>query len=207
MSFPFNAYLAAVVGAFLTTIISFPLWRQWCLRTGLVDEPGYRKIHDQPIPLAGGLTVLTGLLIPILVFAGALWWQSEGGSGMGGESPRLESSQQLTRPGAPLEPTAIYLLQYGMSRRAVELGAILLGALGMLCVGLLDDKHELRPGAKFAGQLLIAGLVAASGVRITLFVHSQLFQYTVTILWILAVINAFNFMDNMNGLCAGLGAI
>ncbi|MGH7969504.1 MAG: MraY family glycosyltransferase, partial [Limisphaerales bacterium] len=44
-------------------------------------------------------------------------------------------------------------------------------------------------------------------VRITLFVHNQWFQYTVTILWILAVVNAFNFMDNMNGLCAGLGAI
>ena len=43
--------------------------------------------------------------------------------------------------------------------------------------------------------------------RITLFVHSDVFSYAITILWILTVINAFNFMDNMNGLCAGLGAI
>ena len=71
----------------------------------------------------------------------------------------------------------------------------------------LDDKHELRPRAKFAGQFIVAALVAASGVRITLFVPSVLFSYAVTILWILTVINAFNFMDNMNGLCAGLGAI
>ena len=35
----------------------------------------------------------------------------------------------------------------------------------------------------------------------------SLFSYAITILWILTVINAFNFMDNMNGLCAGLGAI
>jgi UDP-GlcNAc:undecaprenyl-phosphate GlcNAc-1-phosphate transferase len=49
--------------------------------------------------------------------------------------------------------------------------------------------------------------VAASGARITLFVHNPVFHYAVTILWILTVINAFNFMDNMNGLCAGLGAI
>src|SRR5436189_4072500 len=77
----------------------------------------------------------------------------------------------------------------------------------MLLVGLLDDKHELRPAMKFTGQFLIALLVAASGVRITLFVPSAIFSYAVTVLWILTVINAFNFMDNMNGLCAGLGAI
>ena len=77
----------------------------------------------------------------------------------------------------------------------------------MLLVGLLDDKHELRPGAKFAGQFAVALLVASTGTRITLFVHNDLFHYAITILWILTVINAFNFMDNMNGLCAGLGLI
>ena len=74
-------------------------------------------------------------------------------------------------------------------------------------LGVLDDKHELRPATKFAGQLAIAGLVAAAGIRITLFVPNLVFSYLITILWILTVTNAFNFMDNMNGLCAGLGAI
>jgi UDP-GlcNAc:undecaprenyl-phosphate GlcNAc-1-phosphate transferase len=77
----------------------------------------------------------------------------------------------------------------------------------MLILGALDDKHELRPGPKFAGQVLIASLVAAAGVRITLFVPNVVFSYCITIVWILTVINAFNFMDNMNGLCAGLGAL
>ncbi len=77
----------------------------------------------------------------------------------------------------------------------------------MLVLGLLDDKHELDARTKFAGQVLIAFVVAASGARITLFVPSVLFHYAITVLWILTVINAFNFMDNMNGLCAGLGAI
>jgi UDP-GlcNAc:undecaprenyl-phosphate GlcNAc-1-phosphate transferase len=99
------------------------------------------------------------------------------------------------------------LLVHGLGVRGLELAGILCGALGMLLIGWLDDKHELRPAAKFAGQLAIAGLVAACGVRITLFVHSAVFSYAVTMLWIVAVINAFNFMDNMNGLCAGLGAI
>jgi UDP-GlcNAc:undecaprenyl-phosphate GlcNAc-1-phosphate transferase len=100
-----------------------------------------------------------------------------------------------------------YLLRYGMNRRALELGAILLGAAGMTAVGLVDDRWELNPRAKFAGQVIVALLVAVCGVRVTLFVPSIIFSYFVTVLWILTVINAFNFMDNMNGLCSGLGAI
>lgn len=77
----------------------------------------------------------------------------------------------------------------------------------MVLLGVWDDKVELGAGIKFAGQTLIALLVAAAGVRITVFVPSVAFSYAITVLWILTVINAFNFMDNMNGLCPGLGAI
>ena len=65
MAFPFNHYFAAFAGAFLTTLLALPLWRKWCLCVKLVDDPGQRKIHDQPIPLAGGLAVLTGILLPL----------------------------------------------------------------------------------------------------------------------------------------------
>lgn len=179
--------------AWLVVALSLPLWRQWCLRTGLVDEPGQRKIHEQPIALAGGLAVMTGLLVPILAASALLWWQ--------------RANPPAHPPHSALNPRAAFLLFHGLSRRGPELGGILLGAVGMLLVGWLDDKRELRPGPKFAGQFLIAFLVAASGARITLFVHNTLFHYAITILWILTLVNAFNFMDNMNGLCAGLGAI
>jgi UDP-GlcNAc:undecaprenyl-phosphate GlcNAc-1-phosphate transferase len=99
------------------------------------------------------------------------------------------------------------LFQYGLGRRAIQLLGITAGAVAMLLIGLRDDKVELRPALKFGGQLLAALAVAATGVRITLFVHNIVFSYAVTALWILTVVNAFNFMDNMNGLCAGLGAI
>ena len=65
MTFPFNFFLAAFAGAFLTTLLALPLWRKWCLRVNLVDDPGRRKIHDAPIPLAGGFAVLTGILLPL----------------------------------------------------------------------------------------------------------------------------------------------
>ena len=196
MTFPFNVYLVAIVSACVTVLAVLPLWSKWCVRAGVVDDPGRRKIHAQPIPLAGGLAVMTGLLVPTLVAALVLWWQG-----------RAAAAHDSVAPVKLLDPTTQRLLLHGLTRRGPELGGIFLGALGMLLVGWLDDKRELRPAAKFAGQLLIAALVAVAGVRITLFVPSPIFSYTITILWILTLINGFNFMDNMNGLCAGLGTI
>jgi UDP-GlcNAc:undecaprenyl-phosphate GlcNAc-1-phosphate transferase len=182
VSFPFNFYLAAFVGALIATLFALPLWRKWCLRTNLVDDPGQRKIHDIPIPLAGGFAVLTGILLPLA--AGAV----------------------LLKLGI-LKISSASLIVHGINRRAIELGVIAFGAIAVTVLGWLDDKHELKPLPKFAGQFLIALLVATACKRITLFVPNIFFSYAITILWLLTIMNAFNFMDNMNGLCAGLGAI
>lgn len=206
MTFPFNAYLLAALGACATVLATLPLWRRWCLRAGLMDEPGERKIHRDPIPLAGGLAVMTGLVVPTIVAWIALRWLGWGS----GLQALLPPPNPPAAPGAGpflLDSHAAFLLRHGFSRRGTELAGILAGAFGILAVGWFDDKYELRPRSKFAGQVLVAAVVALSGARITLFVPSLVFSYAVTILWILVLINALNFMDNMNGLCAGLGAI
>jgi UDP-GlcNAc:undecaprenyl-phosphate/decaprenyl-phosphate GlcNAc-1-phosphate transferase len=170
-----------MLAAALATAATLPFWRHWCRRHDVVDDPGHRKIHATPIPLAGGPAVMTGLLAALLggtVFA------------------------FLHSPSGAMGP-----FQYGLGRRATQLLGITAGAFAMLLIGLRDDKVEMQPAAKFGGQLLAALMVAATGVRITLFVHNIVFSYAITALWILTVVNAFNFMDNMNGLCAGLGAI
>lgn len=182
MSFPEHAYLATALVAFVTALVSMPAWRWLCIRAGHVDDPGHRKIHDQPVALAGGLGVLTGFLAPIV--AGLL----------------------VIALGVLPEAT-IDNLSYGFGQRKWQLLAIIGGAIGMVILGWLDDRHELSPAWKFGGQLLITLAVAASGVRITLFVPSVVFSYAVTMFWMLTLINALNFMDNMNGLCAGIGAI
>ncbi len=183
MNFPINAYLPAFFAAALVSFLSAPLWRRLCLKMGLVDEPGVRKIHQDAMPLAGGFAVLTGMALPMLAGAFAV-------HGWGRE---LQVTGQL--------------LQHGLERRGAELAVLLAGAVAMLGLGALDDRFELRPAVKFSGQLVIALAVAAAGARITLFVHNVIFSYAITALWIVAVTNAFNFLDNMNGLCAGLGAI
>jgi UDP-GlcNAc:undecaprenyl-phosphate GlcNAc-1-phosphate transferase len=182
VTFPFNFFAAAFLGAFATSLLALPLWRKWCLRTNLVDDPGHRKIHSSPIPLAGGFAVLTGILLPFAV--GAV----------------------LLKLGT-VKISSAGLIVHGIDRRAMELAVLALGAVAITILGWLDDKHELKALPKFIGQILIAMAVAAACKRITLFVHSEVFSYAITILWLLTVINAFNFMDNMNGLCAGLGAI
>lgn len=188
MNFPFNFFIAAFTGAFLTTLLALPLWRKWCLRTNLLDDPRDRKnydapkIHDSAIPLAGGFAVLTGILLPLAV--GAIFLKFD--------IVNISSANSIL---------------HGLDRRALELAALAFGAVAITFIGWFDDKHELKPLPKLAGQFLVALLVAAACKRITLFVPSEIFSYAITILWVLAVINAFNFMDNMNGLCAGLGAI
>jgi UDP-GlcNAc:undecaprenyl-phosphate/decaprenyl-phosphate GlcNAc-1-phosphate transferase len=171
----------ALLAAALGTAAALPFWRGWCRRHGVVDDPGHRKIHATSIPLAGGPALMTGLLAALLGGTIFAFLQSPSGT-MG-------------------------LFQYGLGRRAIQLLGITAGALGMLLTGWYDDKVELPPAAKFGCQLLAALIVAATGVRITLFVHNIVFSYGMTALWILTVVNAFNFMDNMNGLCAGLGVI
>jgi len=182
VTFPLNFFIAAFLGAFATSLLALPLWRKWCLRTNLVDDPGHRKIHSSPIPLAGGFAVLTGIILPLVI--GAI----------------------LLKLGI-VKISSAGLIIHGIDRRAGELAVIAAGAVAITLLGWLDDRHELKALPKFIGQFIIALLVAAACKRITLFVHSELFSYAITILWLLTIINAFNFMDNMNGLCAGIGAI
>lgn len=134
------------------------------------------------MPLAGGYAVLTGILVPLAAGAALLKW-------------------------GVLKASFGNLIVHGFERRGLELAAISAGAVAITLLGSLDDRHELKPFPKFCGQFLIAVLVAIACKRITLFVPNLAFSYVITILWLLTVMNAFNFMDNMNGLCAGLGAI
>ena len=67
---------------------------------------------------------------------------------------------------------------------------VIAGAVLMTLVGIMDDRHVLRPGPKFALQLAVSLAVAAAGLRITLFVPYPPLHYVITALWFLAVINA-----------------
>ena len=83
---------------------------------------------------------------------------------------------------------------------------IWLGMTFLFIVGLLDDFLHIKPQTKLVGQILIALLVTFLGFRLH-WVTSLTLDTMVTIAWIVGITNAFNLLDNMDGLCAGTGLV
>jgi UDP-GlcNAc:undecaprenyl-phosphate GlcNAc-1-phosphate transferase len=81
------------------------------------------------------------------------------------------------------------------------------GALLMFLVGLWDDKRPLSPGVKLAWQFAAASIVVAGGVHLTALVGDTWLMRVVSVFWIVLIANSFNFLDNADGLCAGVAAI
>ena len=180
--FPQGLYVLSSVGAILLTLWATRFWIRWSLRHEWLDKPGHRKIHTQPIPLAGGLGIATSMAC-ILTGGILLAW-------LGG-----------------LPDLARDALEYGYSSRGSQILGIGFGALSMLVIGLWDDQKQPSPAPKFLAQVCVALMVTASGVRITLFMEAAWLHYLITCFWILLIVNACNFVDNMNGLCSGLATI
>lgn len=103
-------------------------------------------------------------------------------------------------------------LGHGITAHPAGLPALGVGAAIILFAGLLDDLRQLSPVPKFAWQVsaaAAAGLcLGGLGVRLDLFLHWPSFPIILlTALWVVGITNALNFLDNMNGLCTGLGAV
>ncbi|HMM27527.1 MAG: MraY family glycosyltransferase [Chloroflexota bacterium] len=88
----------------------------------------------------------------------------------------------------------------------VELGAILAGATWLVLVGFVDDRRGMQPLVKLGGQTIAAIVLVLAGIQVRIF-PSQALNVTFTLLWIVGIINAMNFQDNMDGLAAGITAI
>jgi len=86
-------------------------------------------------------------------------------------------------------------------------GAVIwIGVTFLFLLGLLDDFFHIKPQTKLVGQIMIASLVAFMGFRLH-WVTSLTVDTILTIFWIVGISNAFNLIDNMDGLCAGIGCI
>jgi len=87
-----------------------------------------------------------------------------------------------------------------------QLAGILIGATFVSFLGIWDDRWGLRPILKLIGQILGALILVMAGV------HTELFPWPVldmalTVLWVVGITNAFNLLDNMDGLSGGVGAV
>ncbi|MBA7642560.1 Undecaprenyl-phosphate alpha-N-acetylglucosaminyl 1-phosphate transferase [subsurface metagenome] len=89
-----------------------------------------------------------------------------------------------------------------------QLLIVLLCVFVLFVLGLWDDKKHLGPFFKLAVQFAVAIIAAAvADVRVELFVESKIITTLLSAVWIVLIINAFNFLDNMDGLAAGIAVI
>lgn len=157
-------------------------------RIGFVDRPGGHKSHRAPMPYGGGTAIFLAAFIPILLaIAGALLLPQEWIAETLGEGVRVYVG--------------------GLRERAGETLTIALGAIVVHALGLVDDKRALPAYPKLIVLLTVAALLATVGnVRMAAFL-GDFGSIVVTTLWIGVIVNAFNFLDNMDGLSAGVAAI
>jgi UDP-GlcNAc:undecaprenyl-phosphate/decaprenyl-phosphate GlcNAc-1-phosphate transferase len=157
---------------------------------GVLDRPGPRKVHAEPTPRLGGIAVFTAFTAVVLVgYEIAL-------------PALLESASARAHVG-----TALAMLQEAHRVQPKLMGLLAGGALVFL-VGLADDVLGSRfPVAlKAGGQVVAAAVLVASGVR-TSFMPGDALDVLITLLWIVGITNAFNLLDNMDGLSAGVALV
>ena len=154
-------------------------------RLGFVDKPGGRKIHANPKPLGGGVAIFWGIALPVvggLVAVHVL-------------SPEFFGSDLLALHWA------------GIKHQTPLALAVLAAMLVLHLMGLRDDARAMGPFVKLFIQLgVTTALAIVADLRAMEFL-GYIPSIIVTVLWITAITNAFNFLDNMDGLSAGVAAV
>jgi UDP-GlcNAc:undecaprenyl-phosphate GlcNAc-1-phosphate transferase len=145
-------------------------------RRGWVSAaPGGRHIHQTPLPRLGGVAIFLSFSVSLSIWLGfSLIF------------PRLVQG---------LTPDTIL--------------RIYVPACLIFCLGIYDDLHGAGPYLKFAVQALAGAMLFAGGMRVLdlplIFSHSLpwFVGLPLTVLWVVAVTNAFNLIDGLDGLAAG----
>jgi UDP-GlcNAc:undecaprenyl-phosphate/decaprenyl-phosphate GlcNAc-1-phosphate transferase len=173
-------YLIVFVVALATVVVTTPLARRVSVRVGAVDLPEERRVHTRPTPRLGGLALFAGFLAAL---------------GVASQLPTF--SEVFTATSEPL--------------------ALVLASVAIVLVGVVDDVRGVSAPVKLAGQILAAGIVVLFGIVLlfvyipgnpgTVLVLGRDFAALFTIAAIVAMINAVNLTDGLDGLAAGIVGI
>jgi UDP-GlcNAc:undecaprenyl-phosphate GlcNAc-1-phosphate transferase len=181
--------ILVMVAALALSAALVPISRALARRLGVMDQPGPRKVHAAAMPRMGGLAVF-------LSFSGVV---------LAGYAlvPFLSALPFVqTHFGTPL---ALLQEAYRVEKKLL---ALLVSSALAFSVGLADDILGTRfhVGWKALGQVLAAVVVIAADVR-TSFMPTDWLNAAVTLLWVVGVTNAFNLLDNMDGLATGVAFV
>ena len=171
-----------LVAAFGVAALSTPWVARFALAVGAVDRPNDRKVSRRDnMPLLGGLAVAAG-------FTAAMAWVLAFGPPEGLDS---EKSMDKVR-------------------------GLALGGLVILGLGAIDDRFGLGARAKLTGQLVAAGLAIHHGFLLFYLTNPFTMEkldlpepvmWVATAFWIVAITNAVNLLDGLDGLASGVAAI
>jgi len=176
-----NDYVLIFLVAFGVTLVGTPIARWLAIRCKVVVEPDARRVHLIATPMLGGLAMLAGVLAAF------------------GAATQVDAFDPIFKaPSVPL--------------------GVVLGALIMCGVGTIDDIKPVSPPAKTAGMVLSGSVLSLLGVSIVflripfaegagiLSISTDLAPL-LTVIWVLGMANAVNFIDGLDGLAAGIVAI
>jgi UDP-GlcNAc:undecaprenyl-phosphate GlcNAc-1-phosphate transferase len=172
------SYLVVFGATALTAFLVTPLVRRISVMAGAIDRPSDRKVHPKPTPTLGGVAIFIAVLVGMAV------------------------SHSLPYFGKLFQSSS-------------EPVAALVGGAVVVLLGAVDDVRGVAAPVKLSGQLLAAGLLVLFGVQLVYFwfpgqsilsLGSDL-GVPLTILWVVAMMNAVNLIDGLDGLAAGLTAI
>ncbi|MBV8462282.1 MAG: undecaprenyl/decaprenyl-phosphate alpha-N-acetylglucosaminyl 1-phosphate transferase [Acidimicrobiales bacterium] len=175
---PLNWYAVVLaVAALASFLLTFPA-RHLATEVGYVAQPDDRKVHHGVTPQAGGVAMFLALLVAWSVAASI---------------PALDP----------------------LFRNSSEPLGLVLGAAAIFVVGVIDDLRDMSAPAKMAGQVLAATVLYFLGVtwfqfKLPLAGSVQLSSQWLplfTALWVIAISNAVNLIDGLDGLAAGVVAI
>ncbi|MBC7833817.1 MAG: undecaprenyl/decaprenyl-phosphate alpha-N-acetylglucosaminyl 1-phosphate transferase [Phycisphaerales bacterium] len=186
-------------------ILSLPLTalvRRLSLAAGAFDGPGVAgqvKMSARRVPNTGGIAIFLAFAAPVLI-------------GLAQLAPIGRSPDTEWREEPSLVPADLHEHVAGIADRAPE-ALILLGCLAVLHIlGLIDDRRPLGPWFKLTVMLGVsAAAVHFTNTRLLTMLDAQVggpwLSILLTILWLGVVTNAMNFLDNMDGLAAGVASI
>lgn len=182
--------LCCILPACLVSCLGTAAMRYLAPRWGLMDQPAARKVHLIPTPLGGGIGIWLGVVLPLAAALAVAW-----------SLPTLPFLKDWL-------PSQILPHLDGVKYRSGQLWAILAGGTVLSVMGLFDDWKSLPWQPRLLGQFLVACfLVFGAGIHATVFVSLPWVGGALTVLWIMVLINSLNFLDNMDGLSAGIGLI
>lgn len=170
-------------------LVLFPV-RKHAIRLSLLDEPSGHSTHVQATPLGGGIGIWLGIITTFALGTLAVITLRQ--------SPDL-----LNRLPESLIP---YL--EGASSRIGQIWGLIISATVLFLLGLRDDQTGVSPKLRLAIEFAVAAFVVYGlNFRLTAFIGLPWLTGILSMVWIVGVINAFNMLDNMDGLSGGVAAI